>query len=100
MTAEPSLWSHFTVPMMGFTALGSALFWGKNGRNKLKVYVLSDLFDAFKVPPENPWRHLAEFGLFVMFGVIIGVGVVGPNTFMQALTAGFAWTNLVAKGLK
>jgi hypothetical protein len=92
-----SLLAHFTPVMIGYTALGAMLFWSRNGRKKLRVYVLSDLFDVFKVDPENPWRHIAEFLLFVIFGVVIGVGAIGPSTIPQALSAGFAWTGVVAK---
>jgi hypothetical protein len=89
--------AHFTPVMVGYTALGAALFWGRNGRKKLRVYVLSDLFDVFRIDIESPWRHLAEFLLFLVFGVLIGVGAIGPSTIPQALTAGFAWTGVVAK---
>ena len=98
MIAEQgSLVTHFTPLMVGYTALGAALFWSKNGRKKLKVYVLSDLFDAFKVDQESRWRQVAEFLLFVIFGVLIGVGAIGPSTIPQALSAGFAWTGVVAR---
>ena len=98
MSPEPaSVLAHFTPVMMGYAALGAVLFWGRNGRNKLKVYVLSDLFDAFDISHANRWRHLVEFLLFIIFGVLIGVGAIGPTTIPQALTAGFAWTGVIAR---
>ena len=93
----PSLWVHFTLPMTLYTGLGSAIFWGKNGRKKLKVYVLSDLFDSLKFPEESPYRIVLEFVLFITFGILIGIGAIGPTTILQALTAGIAWTGVVAK---
>jgi hypothetical protein len=91
---------HFTFWTVLYTALGCAFFWGRNGRTKLKVWVLSWLFDAFKVP-DNGGRQVAEFILFVTFGVLIGIPAVRPQNAIQALTAGFAWTGVVARpGLK
>ena len=87
---------HFTFWTTTYTALGAALFWNRAGRTKLKVYVLSSLFDAFEVP-DGKWRHLAEFLLFVIFGCLIGIGIASPTTVAQAVTAGFAWTGFVAK---
>ncbi|WP_158792251.1 hypothetical protein [Granulicella sp. L60] len=91
------IWSHFSLPMILYTGLGSAIFWGKNGRGKLKVFVLSTLFDSLKWPNDNPWRIIVEFVLFITFGILIGIGAIGPATIMQALTAGIAWTGVVAK---
>jgi hypothetical protein len=79
-----------------YSALGAAFFWGRTGRTKLKVYVLSWAFDAFDVP-DNKWRQVAEFVIFILFGCLIGIGVTGPTTVIQAITAGFAWTGVVAK---
>jgi hypothetical protein len=90
---QPPVFTFWTVV---YTALGCAFFWGRTGRTKLKVYVLSWLFDALKVP-DNAGRQIAEFTLFVVFGVIIGIGIAKPKTEIQAVTAGFAWTGFVAK---
>lgn len=79
-----------------YTALGAAFFWSRTGRTKLKVYVLSWLFDAFKVPDCGA-RQVAEFVLFIVFGCLIGIGIANPTTVAQAVTAGFAWTAFVAK---
>jgi hypothetical protein len=87
---------HFTFWTTAYTALGSMFFWSRTGRTKLKVYVLSSMFDTFGVP-DGPWRQLGEFMIFIMFGCLIGIGIANPTTVAQAVTAGFAWTGFVAK---
>jgi hypothetical protein len=87
---------HFTLWTTVYTALGATFFWSRTGRTKLKVYVLSSLFDAFDIP-DGKWRHLAEFVIFIVFGCLIGIGIAAPMTVAQAVTAGFAWTGFVAK---
>ncbi len=87
---------HFTFWTTTYTALGAGFFWSRTGRTKLKVYVLSSMFDAFKVP-DGPWRQLTEFVIFIIFGCLIGIGIANPTTVAQAVTAGFAWTGFVAK---
>lgn len=92
-----SQWEHFTTVMMFYTGIGSALFWSKIGPKKSKVYVLSDLLTACSLREGSNLRVVIEFVLFVGFGILIGIGVTGPTTIPQALTAGFAWTSVVAK---
>jgi hypothetical protein len=87
---------HFTFWTTVYTALGAALFWSRTGRTKLKVYVLSSLFDSLKVP-DGRARQVAEFVIFIVFGCLIGIGIAAPMTVAQAVTAGFAWTGFVAK---
>jgi hypothetical protein len=87
---------HFTFWTVFYTAVGSAIFWARTGRAKLRVYFLSFLFDMMKVP-DNPFRQIAEFVIFIIFGCVIGIGLAKPSTVAQALTAGFAWTGFVAK---
>jgi hypothetical protein len=87
---------HFTFWTVFYTAVGSAIFWARTGRAKLKVYFLSFLFDIMKVK-DGPARQVTEFILFIAFGCLIGVGIAKPTTAPQALTAGFAWTGFVAK---
>jgi hypothetical protein len=41
---------HFSAGAILFTSIGASIFWARTGRTKLKVYVLSWMFDAFKVP--------------------------------------------------
>jgi hypothetical protein len=83
--------------MILYTGIGSAIFWGANGRNKLKAYVLSSLFDSLKIHGDNRYRVVIEFLLFISFGILIGCGVICPTTPAQALTAGIAWTAMVSK---
>lgn len=87
---------HFTLWTVLYTALGATLFWSRAGRNKLKVYVLSSMFDAFRVP-DGGKRQATEFVIFIVFGCLIGIGIASPTTVAQAVTAGFAWTGFVAK---
>jgi hypothetical protein len=87
---------HFTFWTTVYTAMGAALFWSRTGRTKLRVYVLSSLLDAFKIP-DGRGRQVAEFVIFIVFGCLIGIGIAAPMTVAQAVTAGFAWTGFVAK---
>jgi hypothetical protein len=87
---------HFSWGAIGFTALGASFFWARTGRTKLKIYVLSWMFDAFKVP-DNAGRQVTEFALFIVFGCLVGIAIANPTTAVQAITAGFAWTGFVAK---
>ena len=87
---------HFTVWTTIYTAIGAAVFWGRAGRTKLKVYYLSYLFDMLRFP-DGPLRQVVEFMIFIICGCLIGIGIAKPNTVAQALTAGFAWTSFVAK---
>jgi hypothetical protein len=87
---------HFTFWTTLYTALGATFFWSRTGRNKLKVYILSSLFDACKVQ-DGPRRQVAEFAIFILLGCLIGIGIASPTTVAQAVTAGFAWTGFVAK---
>jgi hypothetical protein len=92
-----SEWSHFTPTMILFTAVGSIIFWSRNGRKKLKVMALGGFFDDLKIDEDNRYRIVAEFLLFIIFGVLIGIAFVCPTTMRQALSAGIAWTGMVAK---
>ena len=83
--------------MVLFTGIGSAIYWGRIGRKKLKVYVLSDVFDSLKIGEDKPFRIVSELVLFITFGILIGVGATAPTTILQALTAGVAWTGLFSK---
>jgi|SRR6266480_5586502 len=80
----------FTFLNILYTGIGSAVFWGKAGRSKLRAYALSDLVTRLRVPAK--WRGLTEFALFVTLGCIVGIGLVDPRNAVQGLTAGFAWT--------
>lgn len=87
---------HFTFWTVVYTAIGAAVFWGRTGRTKLKVYYLSYLFDMVKFQ-DGVLRQVLEFAIFMVFGVLVGIGIASPSTVAQAITAGFAWTGFVAK---
>lgn len=87
---------HFAFWPTAYTALGAAVFWGRAGRTKLRVYYLSYLFDMLKFP-DGPLRQVVEFSLFIVLGCLIGIGIAKPETPPQAITAGFAWTGFFAK---
>lgn len=87
---------HFTFWNVFFTAFGAAVFWGRAGRVKLKVYYLSYLFDMVKFE-DGVKRQVVEFLIFIVFGCLIGIGIAKPSTVAQSLTGGFAWTSFVAK---
>lgn len=87
---------HFTVWNILYTSAGSAVFWGKNGRSKLKIFFLSHVFDIARVP-DGRLRHSLEFLVFLTMGCVIGIGITQPGTAAQAITAGMAWTGFLAK---
>lgn len=78
------------------TGLGSLLLWGRLGRTKVRAYVLSPFLDSF-MKDEGFLRVSVEVLLFVGFGTILALGICQPESFTQALGAGFGWTSLVAK---
>jgi hypothetical protein len=78
-----------------FSALGAALSYSKWGRKKLKVYYLSDILDVFELSPRV--RVLTEFGLFIIVGCSVCIGIVHPQTAAQAFSAGLGWTSLIGK---
>lgn len=80
----------FTFWNVVYTSIGTAVFWGKWGRKKLKAYYLSDLIE--RLPLEKRYRQILEFVVFVSIGCVVGVGLVEPRNAVQALTAGFGWT--------
>jgi hypothetical protein len=87
---------HFTIWNVLYTATGAAVFWGRNGRSKLKVYYLSHVFDIVKFP-EGHLRQGVEFSVFIILGCLMGIGIAQPGTVPQAITAGMAWTGFLAK---
>lgn len=82
----------FTVWKLVYTAIGAAVFWGKWGRTRLRVYILWDVVRL--LPVKGRSRATVEFLVFVTLGCIVGIGIVQPTSPMQALSAGLAWTGI------
>lgn len=78
-----------------YAAMGSALFYSRWGRKKLKVYLLSDLLDVFQLSEKA--RVIIEFVIFVGFGCAVSIGIVHPQNAAQAFSAGLGWTGLAAR---
>jgi len=86
----------FSPWMVGYTVIGAAIFWGKNGRTKLKIFFLSYAFDMVKFP-EGRLRQILELLVFLVLGCFIGIGISHPSNVPQAISAGMAWTGFLAK---
>lgn len=84
----------FTFWTVLYTAIGAAVFWGKQGRTQLKPFIVSDIVRLL-VKNETA-RHIIEFSIFMVFGCLVGVGVATPTNVRQAVTAGMAWTGFLA----
>lgn len=93
--ASASYFEAFSYANVIFASVGAAVFWGLNGRTKLRAFVLRDLVDLLSLS-ENA-RVATEFIIFVILGTLIGVAVTQPMSATQAITAGFAWTGLFAR---
>jgi hypothetical protein len=85
----------FDFWMMTYTAVGAAVIWGKLGREKRKVYVLSDLLDGL-IPQSASFRIVLEFVIFIVLGCLISAGVVHPTNAAQAIAAGMGWTGMLS----
>ena len=94
MFVEPSFefWNVF------FTAVGASVLWTRWGKTKLKAFILSDLLDL--LPLNRTWRNAIEFLVFIVLGVIVGIGATAPVNPQQAIAAGLGWTGLFAQPRK
>jgi hypothetical protein len=93
---DPSATLGFDLWIMIYTGIGVTVFWGKwAGRSRLRPYVLSDLLEALRIPLHI--RIVMEFLIFLVLGCIVAIGVVAPQTPIQAITAGFGWTGVFAQ---
>jgi hypothetical protein len=90
-----SYFDAFTGANVLFTAVGAAVYWGLNGRSKLRAFVLRDLLDYFQMVEKT--RSAVEFVVFVVLGCLVGIAVTNPSSAIQAITAGFGWTGLFAR---
>ena len=78
-----------------YTAVGSAIFWGRWGYKRLRPFVLADLIAL--LPGSHMQKTALEFLIFVALGCFVGIGIVDPQTPAQAISAGFGWTGLFGK---
>lgn len=83
----------FTFWNIVYTAIGAAGFWSTWGRSKLKPFLIADLIRRL---PARRWHPLIEFLLFIVLGVIVGIGVTNPTNAQQAIAAGMGWTGIFA----
>jgi hypothetical protein len=83
-------WAHVV-----FALLGAGLFYMQWGRDKLRAYAFSDLFDMFEID-ENV-RARWEFAIFVLIGTVVAMGVAKPINVQQAFSAGLGWTGVASK---
>ena len=78
-----------------FTAIGSILFYSMWGRKALRIYLLSDLLNAFHLSERT--QIVTELGMFLLFGCSITMGIIHPQNAAQAFSAGLGWTGLVGR---
>ena len=78
-----------------FTALGVFLIWSSWGAGKLSVKYLNTQLVVLGLPRNA--LLAVEFGVTMVFGVILAITFVEPQTPSQAIAAGMGWTSLVAK---
>ena len=89
-SADPTAFS----VLVFYTGLGAAVLFGKLGKQKIRVWVLSDLVKL--IPVSTRWHKIIEFVIFIGFGCFVGIGVADPTNIPQALAAGFGWTSIFA----
>ncbi len=89
---------HFDLWKIIYTGIGVSAFWGRWGHKKLRPFVLADLVDLLKLGENG--RAAVEFVIFLVLGVVVGIGAVDPHGVVQALTAGFGWTGVFSHHVK
>jgi len=82
----------FTLWGVIYTAAGAAIYWNWLGRDKLEAFSLSRTWSL--LPINSVLRSILEFLIFIILGVLIGIGFTNPKNPRQAITAGFAWTSV------
>jgi len=90
-----SYFEAFSISNVLFTAIGASVYWGINGRSKLRAYLLREVIDWLDLNPTA--RAATEFVIFVVLGCLVGIAVTQPISATQAITAGFGWTGLFAR---
>lgn len=84
----------FTFWNIIYTAIGASVLWGTWGKTKLKAFVLSNILKLFLT---GRTATVVEFLIFVVLGTLIGIGIAKPQNPQQAITAGLAWTSVLAR---
>jgi hypothetical protein len=95
MGESASYFTAFTVENILFTAVGSAVYWGLNGRTKLQAFILREVVEWLGF--SGATKAVTEFFIFLLLGCLVGIGATQPSSVMQAITAGFGWTGLFAR---
>ena len=93
-----ALWAALRIDMLIFAALGAFALWLRL-RYGPSIFVgfedfVDEIIDDFR------WRVIFQIVLFVTFGAIVSVVMVGPDTLRQAMAAGMAWTSLLGSIFK
>ena len=84
----------FTLWKVVYTAIGASVYWGVQGRTKLRPFLLPDVL------PHLPWERaqaILEFVVFLTMGCLVGIAFVNPTNAQQALTAGMGWTGVFVR---
>lgn len=81
--------------MYVFSALGAALLWTKSTALRKKALGFGDIAEVI-FPNSKKLQYLIQFGAFVGIGAIIGVVVASPESPIQALTGGVAWSRIIS----
>ncbi len=98
MAASESYFQAFNFSNILFASIGAAVFWGFNGRTKLRAFVLRDFIDLLGV--NDRVKTAIELLVFITLGCLVGIAATEPVTSMQAMTAGFGWTGLFARPVR
>ena len=96
MTEIVQFFSGNFVSMYFFSCVGSLVLWMKSNARAKQVNSLGDIIDHI-FPAGNRFGEILKFLVFVLFGGFLAVLVVAPATAIQAMTAGVAWSRVVAK---
>jgi len=84
----------FTLWKVAFTAIGVSIYWGVQGRTKLKPFLLPDVLPHL---PSERAQAVLEFFVFLAMGCIVGIAFTNPTNAQQAITAGMGWTGVLVK---
>ena len=75
--------------------VGVSFVWASWGAGRLSALYLDARLAELGVPVRR--RLIVEFGLVLVFGIVLCIVLVDPQTGPQAVAAGMGWTSLVAR---